>query len=127
MNMNVENAMVQALSPVDQLVQPSSGLSFIESCHSIWVLDDANRRFRRLLRGARLDAPVATEWRPYHHAVLDEGTDAFLIYLDRAGSRLLRSWRHLVGRCERCGQLSDPESLASDLNRFEMGLDTELV
>ena len=37
----------------------------IESCHSTWIIDRENSRFRRVVKSAhRTSTPVATEWQP---------------------------------------------------------------
>jgi hypothetical protein len=80
----------------------SAGLVTVESCHSTWLFDEANSRFRRTVKGLRLGGTVSTDWRPYDHLVLDDRSDAFIVFLDACGTRLLRSWRHL-GPCDHCG------------------------
>jgi hypothetical protein len=74
----------------------------VESCHSVWLFDEENRRFRRMVKGLGPDVTVATDWRPYDHLVIDEQSDAFLVFLDENGTRLLRSRRHLGDDCDRC-------------------------
>jgi alpha-amylase/alpha-mannosidase (GH57 family) len=74
----------------------------IESCHSIWLFDEANHRFRRMVKGLGSEATIATDWRAYDHLVVEEHSDAFLVFLDDSGTRLLRSRRHLGPTCGRC-------------------------
>jgi hypothetical protein len=75
----------------------------IESCHSTWVFDEARHRFRRVLKGLDLDARHAsTEWRSYHSFQLDEVTGRFVVLLNDAGNRVIRSRRH-DARCTDCG------------------------
>lgn len=88
----------------------------IESCHSTWVFDEDNHRFRRLLKGARIGRSISTSWRSYHHVVFDDRSDAFLVFLDPCGTRLLRSWRHL-GDCGKCGEAT-AEISAEDVRRL---------
>jgi hypothetical protein len=85
----------------------------IESCHSTWVFDEAHRRFRRVLKGLDLDAGHAsTEWRSYHSFQLDELTGRFVIVLNDAGNRIIRSRRH-DARCIDCGG-NDTRELSLD-------------
>ncbi len=94
-------------STEDELVndQPPAETLQIESCHSVWLFDEANLRFRRIVKGIDLPLPVTTGWRAYDHLVLDERAEAFLVFLDSTGTRLLRARRHLGESCPRC---SDP-------------------
>ena len=88
----------------------------VESCHSRWIFDAKNRRFRRVLKGPHLVQPVSTEWRAFDRLVFSEDSDAFLVFLDALGSRVLRSWRH-VGPCARCGEQLTTEMSLEDLYR----------
>lgn len=67
----------------------------IDTCHSTWEFDEANRRFRRWLRHD-LAQGVSTGWRPYARLVADASWDAFVVVLEPRGTRVL------VGR--RCGR-----------------------
>lgn len=78
----------------------------IESCHSVWLFDESNHRFRRMVKGLGSEATIATDWRLYDHLVVEEHSDAFLVFLDDSGTRLLRSRRHLGSDCARCS--TDP-------------------
>jgi len=99
----------------------------VESCHSVWLFDEENRRFRRMVKGLGPDVTVATDWRPYDHLVIDEQTDAFLVFLDENGTRLLRSRRHLGANCERCSNESTRElSLLAIANFTKRPTVTEL-
>ena len=76
----------------------------VDSCHSRWEFDTERQRFRRVLRGPELELrTVTTEWRPYHQLQIDEESDSFVVVLNEAGTRMLRSWRHLEGSCPNCG------------------------
>jgi len=76
----------------------------LDSCHSRWEFDTERRRFRRVLRGPEMELrTVTTEWRPYHELQVDEGSDSFVVVLNEAGTRMLRSWRHLDAGCPNCG------------------------
>ena len=87
----------------------------IESCHSTWIFDVANRRFRRMVKGRELKRRFSTDWRLYDHVVFDSESGAFLIFLDALGTRVLRSQRH-SRRCERCGD-STATICVDDLKR----------
>ena len=74
----------------------------LESCHSIWVFDEEQMRFRRILKGIEVsDGPVTTAWRPFHHLLVDEDSEAFTVVLNAEGTRMIRSWRH-TGDCSQC-------------------------
>jgi hypothetical protein len=76
----------------------------VETCHSRWTFDPENRRFRRVPKGPGLTSLMAvTEWRPYHELVLDPHSDSFVVILNAAGTRMLRSWRHTDAVCPECG------------------------
>jgi hypothetical protein len=88
----------------------------IESCHSTWLFDTADRRFCRVVRNRTHPAGVPTDWRPYDRLVVEDHTDAFVVFLDATGTRLLRSWRHGAD-CRHCrGDVTAEMSLA-DLRR----------
>lgn len=88
----------------------------LESCHSTWLFDTAEHRFCRVLKGPRLDSSVATEWRHYDRLVLHPDSEAFVVFLDASGTRLLRSWRH-TARCDQCGGNTTAELSLEDLRR----------
>ena len=88
----------------------------IESCHSTWLFDSVDRRFCRVLRANTEPPTVATDWRPYDHLVVEDGTDAFIVFLDPSGARLLRSWRH-GQHCEHCGGDHTAELSLEDLRK----------
>jgi len=88
----------------------------LESCHSTWLFDTADRRFCRVLKGGRVGSAVTTEWRPYDRLVLQDDSDAFVVFLDASGTRLLRSWRH-TARCDQCGGDVTAEMSLEDLRR----------
>jgi len=87
----------------------------IESCHSTWLFDTADRRFCRVARNGG-SAAVVTDWRPYDRLVVEDRTDAFVVFLDASGTRLLRSWRHTAG-CEHCDRDVTAEMSLGDLRR----------
>ena len=75
----------------------------IESCHSTWIIDRANSRFRRIVKSAhRSSTPAATEWQPCYGVEIDPLSESFVVLLNAEGTRLLRSWRH-VEHCAQCG------------------------
>jgi len=95
---------------------PDSGFVVLESCHSTWLFDPENRRFSRILKGHPAEPSVATTWRSYHRLVVNPGSDAFVVFLDPSGTRLLRSWRH-TAHCDRCGGDATAELSLEDLRR----------
>jgi hypothetical protein len=88
----------------------------IESCHSTWLFDTADRRFCRVLRKSSNPAAVPTEWRSYDRLVVEDYTDAFVVFLDASGTRLLRSWRHTAD-CDHCDRDVTSEMSLGDLRR----------
>ena len=76
----------------------------IESCHSAWVFDTERMRFRRVLKGTEVGGqPVATAWRPYFRLDAPAHSETFTVYLNVAGTRMIRSWRHAAD-CAQCGE-----------------------
>ena len=55
-----------------------------------------------------------TDWRSYDHIIVDDSTVAFLVFLDAAGTRILRSKRH-DGRCSCGGRDRAAEPSPADL------------
>jgi len=78
-----------ARSELDRL---NSAFLIIESRDSTWVFDEENHRFQRILRDQGRNLEVS-EWRSYDRLITDDTTDAFLVFLDKQGSRMLRSRR----------------------------------
>jgi hypothetical protein len=67
----------------------------IESCNSTWLFDASRMRFRRVPKGISLDIPApADEWDRYYSLELDDSSDAFVVALNKTGTRMLRSYRH---------------------------------
>jgi len=88
----------------------------LDSCHSVWTFDTARHRFRRLPKGPGLDVLMAmTDWRPYHDLQLDPHSDSFLVVLNEAGTRMLRSWRHTGLSCPQCGVSGTEELSVHDI------------
>lgn len=104
---------------VPRPVGPSEGeFLVLDSCHSTWLFDVANHRFRRVLKGLDVDPSLATtEWRSYERLELSEGSEAFVVVLNPAGTSLVRSWRHVDG-CEQCEGERTSELSLEDLRRL---------
>ena len=86
-----------------------------ESCHSTWVFDTEHMRFRRILRGIEVhDRAVVTEWRPYFELDVSDDSEAFTVFLNPGGSRMIRSWRH-TGDCKQCGAHATAELSLDDI------------
>jgi hypothetical protein len=88
----------------------------IESCHSTWLFDTVDQRFCRVLRTTLEPPTVATDWRGYDRLVVEDATDAFVVFLDSSGTRLLRSWRHSA-HCTHCGRDWTAELSLEDLRK----------
>jgi len=74
----------------------------LESCHSTWLFDELNMRFRRILKDGSHAGGVATAWQPYSRLELDDESESFVVWLNDVGTRRLRSWRHR-SHCDVCG------------------------
>jgi hypothetical protein len=75
----------------------------LESCNSTWVFDQSRRRFRRVLKGLDLDRrDASTGWRDYQSLEIDDSTGRFVVVLNDAGNRIIRSRQH-TERCRACG------------------------
>ena len=86
-----------------------------ESCHSTWVFDTEQMRFRRILRGIEVhDRAVVTEWRSYFGLEVSDDSEAFTVLLNPEGSRMIRSWRHTED-CRQCGGLATAEVSLDDI------------
>ena len=80
------------------------GYVTLDSCHSRWVFDTERLRFRRTPKGPGLEQLMAmTQWRPYRDLQIDPHSDSFVVILNDAGTRMLRSWRHTEAVCPQCG------------------------
>ena len=84
--------------------------SVVESCHSTWIFDFENHRFRRIVKGPAIVNVLSTTWRTFDHVMFDSESGAFLIFLDALGTRVLRSRRH-DANCDRCGEVTSEISL----------------
>jgi hypothetical protein len=90
----------------------------LDSCHSTWLFDVAGRRFRRVLKGLDADPSLTTtDWRPYERLEFVEGSQAFVVILNPAGTRRIRSWRHVDG-CKHCDGEQTSELSIEDLRRL---------
>lgn len=89
----------------------------LESCHSTWIFDPRRLEFCRILKGVEVASrSVVTGWRPYWQVQLDPEAEAFTVYLNAAGTRLIRSWRH-ARNCEQCGASDTAELSLEDIHR----------
>jgi hypothetical protein len=95
---------------------PDSRFLALESCHSTWFFDLEDQRFCRVLKSSALPSSVATDWRPYDRLVVHPSSDAFVVFLDSTGTKLLRSWRHTT-HCDRCGEEFTSQMSLEDLRR----------
>jgi hypothetical protein len=94
------------------------GLLVLDSCHSTWVFDVPEHRFRRVLKGLDVDpALAATDWRLYERLELSEGSEAFVVVLNSSGTHRIRSWRHVDG-CDQCDGERTVELSLEDLRRL---------
>lgn len=94
------------------------GLLVLDSCHSTWLFDEPAKRFRRILKGLDVDpAFAATDWRAYERLELSDDTDAFVVVLNSAGTRRIRSWRHVEG-CTECEGERTAELSLEDIRRL---------
>ncbi len=85
--------------PTERELEPT----VIESCNSTWVFDAHRMRFRRILKGTEVGGePVATGWRPYYRLDTPTDSETFTVFLNFAGTRMIRSWRHAAD-CAECG------------------------
>jgi hypothetical protein len=76
----------------------------IESCHSTWIFDTDRMRFRRILKGTEVGGQsVVTGWRSYARLEDPPESETFTVYLNDAGSRMIRSWRHAPD-CAQCNE-----------------------
>ncbi len=102
----------------EQATSPDGDFLVLDSCHSTWLFDVAGRRFRRVLKGLDVEPSLAaTDWRPYERLELSEGSEAFVVVLNAAGTRRIRSWRHVDG-CEECEGEPTTELSLEDLRRL---------
>jgi len=58
---------------------------------------------------------VMAEWRPYHDVHLDPHSESFVVVLNDAGTRMLRSWRHTEAVCPQCGTTRTEELSLDDI------------
>ena len=87
----------------------------IESCHSTWIIDLGNSRFRRIVKdSSHYAAPASTDWQECYGVEIDPLSESFVVLLNPEGTRLLRSWRH-VEHCSQCGGEATSELSLRDL------------
>jgi len=86
--------------PVDYDEQARTGrLLVLQSHNSIWMFDEVDHVYGRIRPGSPEETPL--EWRSYDRLIFEPDSDAFLVFLDAAGTRLLRGRRH-VEQCDEC-------------------------
>jgi hypothetical protein len=94
-------------------------LMTIESCHSTWIFDTDRMRFRRILKGAEVGGePVVTGWREYSRLEDHPNSETFTVYLNAAGTRMIRSWRH----AEDCAQCNEHLTTAVSLEKVRAAI-----
>lgn len=94
------------------------GFLVIDSCHSTWLFDAPALRYRRILKGLDVDPSLAaTDWRPYVRLDLSDDSESFVVVLNEAGTRLIRSWRH-GDDCEQCDGEQTTELSVEDIRRL---------
>ena len=96
------------------------GEVIIESCHSTWIIDMEQQRFRRVVKDAHHHAGATTEWTPCYGVDIDPMSESFVVLLNPEGTRLLRSWRH-VEHCAQCGGEATSELSLRDLRLAVQG------
>jgi hypothetical protein len=110
--------MAASPSELSNRSRTESGFLVLDSCHSTWLFDVPARRFRRILKGLDVDpALAATDWRTYERLELSDESDAFVVVLNPAGTRRIRSWRHVEG-CTQCEGERTAELSLEDIRRF---------
>jgi hypothetical protein len=88
-----------------------------ESCHSTWLFDTSQRRFRRILKSvSEEEHSVATGWRQFYGLELEPGSESFTVLHNPEGTRLHRSWRH-TRDCTQCGGNTTAELSLDELRR----------
>ena len=88
-------------------------LTIVDSCQSVWMFNENEHLFCRVARGTLRDSKEL-EWREYDRLMLHPRSDAFVVFLDVANTRVLRSWRHREP-CSRCGGEVTSEMSVQDL------------
>jgi hypothetical protein len=92
----------------------------IESCHSTWIFDTDRMRFRRILKGTEVGGqPVVTGWRSYYRLEDHPNSETFTVYLNLAGTRMIRSWRHAPD----CAQCNEHLTTAMSLEKVRAAID----
>ena len=106
-------ALLSRKRPEDMGPDETEGLNIVESCQSIWLFNEADQLFTKMARGSIRDSNVA-EWRAYDRLLFHPRSDAFIVFLDAANTRVLRSWRHREP-CPHCGGEVTSEMSVDDL------------
>ena len=86
----------------------------LESCHSTWIFDSRQLRFCRILRG--MGRRISTEWRPYWELEIDPQARSFVVYLNEARTRIIRSCIHTPA-CVACGASPTTEISLDEIHR----------
>ncbi len=58
---------------------------------------------------------ASAEWSQYSELNLDPHSDSFTVVLNEAGTRMLRSWRHMEDVCPQCGTAATEELFVDDI------------
>jgi hypothetical protein len=91
--------------------------TIFESCHSTWIFDTEEMRFRRTLKDIEVGhQSVSTDWRPYFRLQVDPLSETFTVFLNADESRMIRSWRH-THDCVQCGGHVTAELSLEDIRR----------
>ena len=104
--------MLDVVSPTG--MGQNAGVKTIESCSTTWVFDEERHRFLRVPRGASVEFTSAEGWEHYHQLELSTDDDTFVVHLNDAGTRLLRSTRH-TEKCEACAESPTEELSLQDI------------
>jgi hypothetical protein len=93
----------------------------IESCHSTWIFDTGRIRFCRILKGTEVGGqPVVTGWRSYSKLEDHPDSETFTVYLNDAGTRMIRSWRHEAD----CAQCNEHRTTAMSLEKVRAAVNS---
>jgi len=89
----------------------------LESCHSTWIFDPRQLRFCRILRGIAVGRRrISTEWRPYWELEIDPQARNFVVSLNEARTRIIRSSIHTQD-CVACGESPTTEISLDEISR----------
>lgn len=108
-----EGSLLSRRRPAQSEAVTTDELLVVESCQSVWMFNELDHLYCRMPRGTLKDANDQ-EWRAYDRLILHPRSDAFVVFLDAANTRVLRSWRHREP-CTRCGGEVTSEMSVQDL------------